>query len=162
MKVVIFVIGLLTFPGAGFAQESSETEKVEAVILSLFEGMRQGDSAMVHTAFLDDARLHTVVTGKDGKSLLREGSLQKFLTAVGTPQEQIWDEPIWDLEVKIDGDLAQAWTQYAFYLGSQFSHCGVDAFQLFRSSKGWKIFQLTDTRRKQGCQVPPEIEKARR
>ena len=158
MKIIIPVVSLLAFSWCGFAQGNTEAERVEAVIHSLFEGMRLADSAMVHSAFLDNARLHTAMIGKNGEPQLHEGSLQKFLAAVGTPHDLTWNEPIWDLEIRIDGNLAQAWTQYAFYLGNQFSHCGVDAFQLFRTDQGWKIFQLTDTRRKQNCQVPPEIE----
>jgi hypothetical protein len=40
---------------------------------------------------------------------------------------------------------------YSFFAGPRFSHCGIDAFQLFRGPGGWKIFQLTDTRRRTGC-----------
>ncbi len=65
---------------------------------------------------------------------------------------------IWDPKIEIDGNLAQAWTQYAFYVGKKFSHCGVDAFQLFKGTDGtWKIFQLADTRQKEGCKIPKEI-----
>ena len=45
---------------------------------------------------------------------------------------------------------------YSFYAGERFSHCGIDAFQLFKSADGWKIFQLTDTRRTTGCPAPNE------
>jgi hypothetical protein len=53
--------------------------------------------------------------------------------------------------VRIDGPLAVVTVDYSFYAGQQFSHCGIDAFQLFRGPAGWKIFQLTDTRRRTGC-----------
>ena len=33
------------------------------------------------------------------------------------------------------------------------SHCGINAFQLFKSSDGWKVIQITDTRNKEGCQT---------
>jgi hypothetical protein len=38
---------------------------------------------------------------------------------------------------------------YAFYLDDQFSHCGVNAFQLVRMEAGWQIIQITDTRRRE-------------
>jgi hypothetical protein len=62
------------------------------------------------------------------------------------------------VDIKIDGDFAQAWCDYAFYVGKNFSHCGVDAFQLHKTKEGWKIFHLADTRRRSGCVVPKEIE----
>lgn len=138
-----------------FSQES-EKQSVTEVVERLFEGMRQGDSSMVHSTFYEVNHMFTAVL-KGGQSVLSEGSLEGFLNAVGTPHDKIWDEPIWDMEIKIDGNLAQAWTKYAFYHGGKFSHCGVDAFQLIKTNSGWKIFQLTDTRQTEGCQVPKII-----
>ena len=117
---------------------------------------------MVSAAFTKDAEMYTVFTDKDRTPNLKKGSLQRFLTAVGTPHEGIWDEPIWDVEVQIDGNLAQVWTKYAFYLDDKFSHCGVDAFQLFKGNTGWEIFQLTDTRKKEGCVIPDHIKKVKK
>lgn len=58
----------------------------------------------------------------------------------------------------MDGDFAQVWAKYAFYLGRQFSHCGVDAFHLVRNAQDeWKIFHLADTRQKEGCVIPKEV-----
>ncbi len=158
MKVFTLVLTLLVC-SYSFAQEK-EDEKVKAVVLSLFEGMRTADSVMVRATFMDDAQMYTIATGKNGEPVIRRGSLQRFVTAVGTPHDKVWNEPIWDTEVRIDGHLAQVWTQYAFYLGNEFSHCGVDAFQLFKTSDGWKIFQIADTRKKEGCEVPEEVKEA--
>ncbi|MEO1053818.1 MAG: nuclear transport factor 2 family protein [Bacteroidota bacterium] len=140
----------------------SDAEKaVMKPIEDLFNGMRAGDSSMVHSAFYTKVTMHTSFTGRDGKPALREGSLDRFLIAVGTPHDVVWDEPIWDYEVRIDGNLAQVWTKYAFYAGENFSHCGVDAFHLTRTDGGWKIFHLTDTRQKEGCDIPEEVKKNR-
>ncbi|MFN2421877.1 MAG: hypothetical protein ABR527_10985, partial [Gemmatimonadota bacterium] len=78
-----------------------------------------------------------------------------FINAVGTPHEETWDERICDVEVRIDGRLATVWANYAFYLRDRLSHCGVDAFQLFHDVDGWKIFEIADTRRSEGCEPPP-------
>jgi hypothetical protein len=47
--------------------------------------------------------------------------------------------------------MAAIWTEYSFYLGDKFSHCGVNSFQLFKDETGWKIIYIVDTRRKEGC-----------
>ena len=65
------------------------------------------------------------------------------------------EEPIWDPVVEVSDRLATVWVKYAFYADEQFSHCGVDAFQLFKSEQGWKIFQIADTRRREDCWEPP-------
>ena len=108
---------------------------------------------MVSAVFDKNVRLATIDT-RDNIPRFREGSLKRFLNAVGTPHENIWDEKIWDPIVKIDGNMATVWVNYAFYVGDQFSHCGVNAFQLFKSATGWKIVNLTDTRRKDNCKEP--------
>ena len=161
MKYILTIlVGLFIF-NINYAQNfTGEEAEVEKVILTLFDGMREADSAKVHSVFLDDADMHTVFTDNEGKNNLRKGSLERFLTAVGTPHDVVWDEPVWDMKIDIDGALASVWTKYAFYAGKQFSHCGVDAFQLFKTSEGWKIIQITDTRQKEGCEVPSEIEAA--
>lgn len=129
-----------------------EDEKaVTDLIKQLFEGMKTGDGKLVADAFADNARLLT--TGmKDGKPVTREQALEKFVEAVNNkPQDQVWDEKILGYDVKIDGNMASVWTPYEFYLGEKFLHCGVNTFQLAKTEKGWKIVQIMDTRRKEGC-----------
>lgn len=136
------------------AQTSSSDEaEVMAVVEALFDGMRAADSAAVRSTLDPETRLVSVADGEDGPALRAE-SMDGFVSAVGTPHEETWDERVWDPEVRIDGRLATVWVPYAFYLGENFSHCGIDAFQLYESADGWKIFQIADTRRREGCEVP--------
>ena len=135
---------------------SSDQEEVLAAIEALFDGMRAADSAAVRATLHPEARLVGVTDGEDGP-ILRAESMDGFVSAVGTPHEETWDERTWDPEVRIDGRLATVWVPYAFYLGETLSHCGVDAFQLYESADGWKIFQIADTRRREGCEVPEAV-----
>jgi len=135
--------------------QTLEEEAVKEVVEELFEGMRKGDSARVSVLFHPEVRMMTAYRDKEGQNVLKEGALQSFLNAIGTPHPEIWNEKIWNTEVRIDDDLAQVWTDYAFYAGETFSHCGVDAFQLVRGSDGrWRIINLIDTRRKEPCERP--------
>lgn len=121
------------------------------VIDQLFEGMRAGDSAMVRATFHPSLTTASVFINRDGEPQLRPGDPEKWINAVGTPHDKAWDERIWAPVVQIDGLLATAWTPYAFYLGDELSHCGVNAFQLYRGPEGWKVIRITDTRRREGC-----------
>ena len=67
------------------------------------------------------------------------------------PAGDVWNERIWDPEVRIDGDVAQVWAYYTFHRNGAFSHCGVDAFMLLKVGGEWKITQLADSRRTTGC-----------
>jgi len=119
--------------------------------------MNLGDSAMVHSAFAKEVSLGTIAKDKSGNPIARKSEITDFLKAVGTPHAEAWSEPVWDTKIDIDGDFAQVWAKYAFYLGKKLSHCGVDAFHLIKDGKEWKIFHLIDTRQTTGCEIPPAI-----
>ncbi len=153
MKTISLIIMLL-ISTAAFAQQ--EEMKVSAVILSIFDGMREGDSAKVASHFVRDATMMSVSHDKEGNSVVRPGSLQGWLNAIGTPREEMLDERIWDTKVRIDDNLATAWTNYALYVGENYSHCGVDAFQLYHDGTSWKVFHVADTRR-EDCDIPDYV-----
>lgn len=134
------------------AQNNEEEKAVIASIQQLFDGMRQADSSMLRNVFHPEARLQSAFINKEGQSVLRGGDIDKFITQIGTPHDETYDEQIWSYEVRIDGNLASVWTEYTFYLGEKMSHCGVNAFHLFKGADGWKITQITDTRRRTNCQ----------
>ncbi len=156
MKILVLLFSL--FSCLVHAQHEAEGFAIMAPITTLFTGMNLGDSAMVHRAFTDDATMASIGKDKTGiVTLRRESSVAGFLKAVGSPHQEPWSEPIWDARVEVDGDLAQVWTRYAFYLGKNFKHCGVDAFQLVKQQGTWKIFHLADTRQTVDCNVPQSI-----
>ncbi len=151
---------VLPLPGSplvpGTRAQHSE-EDVRLVIDQLFDGMRAGDSTMVRSVFAGEAQ--TISTGfrNDGTPAMQVGDIDRFVQAVGTPHDVVWDEKIWDVEIRVDDNLATAWMKYAFFLGEQFSHCGVDAFVLVRRPEGWKVVHLSDTRRRgEACEMPPD------
>ncbi len=131
--------------------------EVKAVVQTLFDAMRSADSARLHTLFTDNAQLKTVQTSP--RVMLREESVEAFIRAVGAPRKEVWDERIFDVEVKIDGELAMVWAKYEFYVDTSFSHCGVNLFQLLKQNGEWKIFSVTDTRRKSPCERRTDAQK---
>lgn len=140
------------------AQSAIESAGVMKAINYLFEGMTQGDSTLVRLAFMDEATFATIGPNKDGTQSFRRGDLKKFITAMGTPHQGVYTEPLWNVKIDIDGHMAQVWANYAFYIDKGLHHCGVDAFQLFKGSDGWKIYNISDTRQQEGCEIPKEIQ----
>jgi hypothetical protein len=156
MRTQLFIAAALFLTFASMAQDN---QKIMAPIHQLFDGMKKGDSAMVHQAFNPSPHFFTVlVDAKTNKPQLKVDDFHGFLKAIGTPHGEVWSEMIWSPKIEVDGNLAQVWVPYAFYAGKNFNHCGVDAFHLFRNEKGeWKIFHLVDTRQKEGCNIPKEV-----
>lgn len=137
---------------AAGAGQDADVRAVEETVRDLFDAMREADSASARALFHPDARLSGPVE-KEGEVLLRSSPVGGFVEAIGGAEEE-WDERISGLEVRVDGRLATAWMDYVFYLGDELSHCGVNAVQLYRSGDGWRIFQIADTRRTEGCADP--------
>jgi hypothetical protein len=158
---LLFVASLLgPVASAQPKEDPAPTEQaIRATIDALFDGMQAGDSTAVRAVFHDEARLYTAV-GPSDTAGVSETPVDTFVESVGQPHERVWDERTWDVEVRVDGPLASAWVPYVFYLGDERSHCGVNAVQLVRGPNGWRILQLTDTRR-QACDIPAEVQKSR-
>ncbi|HKK08185.1 MAG TPA: nuclear transport factor 2 family protein [Gemmatimonadota bacterium] len=128
---------------------AADRDAALAVVTAFFDGMRAHDSTAIRATLHPEIRLLT--TGeKDGQPFVRAEAMDDFLAAVAGSAHGL-DERLRDPEVRVDEGLASVWAGYDFYLDGAFSHCGVDAFQLARTSGGWKIVQIMDTRRKEGC-----------
>ena len=151
IKTLFFTLAIFIVADYTLSGQSDVKEEVLKPIHQLFDGMRAGDSTMVRAAFHPSARLQTTFTDKEGNPRLQTGDLERFVTQIGTPHDQIFDEVIWDYQVKIEDNLASVWTPYTFYLGDKFSHCGVNAFQIAKTENGWQIIQIADTRTKEDC-----------
>jgi hypothetical protein len=153
------ILSIFMLISGGISAQQNEDAAVTEVINRLFKGMELGDSAMVHSVFAEPVTTVTMFRDKSNNPVLkRESSIAEFLNAVGTPHKEVWHEEIWNIKVQTDGDFAQAWCDYAFYVDKNFSHCGVDAFQFHKGKDGWKLFHLADTRRRSGCTIPQEIQ----
>jgi Putative lumazine-binding len=140
----------LVLCGSATTARAQEPEKaaVLAVVQKVFDAMRTRDTSLLSVAFDTTARL--VGVGRDGNLSLTPAS--RFGAAiVRAPAGDVWNERIFDPEVRIDGDVAQVWAYYTFHANKQFSHCGVDAFMLRKVGSQWKITQLSDSRRTTGC-----------
>ena len=149
LKIIGALLGLFFFSFNATAQ--TDEADIKQTIMKMFDGMRAGDSAMVHSAFADQVMMQHVTKNNIGETVVLAPNLKNFLKAVGTPHDKVWDEKIKFETIQIDGDMASVWTPFKFYLGGEFSHCGVNAFKLYKSEDGWKIFHLVDTRRTTDC-----------
>lgn len=134
------------------ASAQTTEDQIKKTITNLFDGMRTSDTTLMRSAFSSSAVLQTVFRNKEGKVIVRSDSVNKFIESIGKPRKDVYDERITFDIIRIDADLAIAWTPYKFYVNDKFSHCGVNSFQLVRMNDGWKIQYLIDTRRKDGCE----------
>ncbi|MBD2701143.1 nuclear transport factor 2 family protein [Spirosoma sp. BT702] len=153
MKTSLLFISLLASP-ALFAQSTDETA-VKTTINTMFQAMQKADSSMLKPLFTPSARLQTVVN-KQGDVSVRDEAIAGFINSIGKAKAGALDERLSGMEIKIDAEMATAWTPYVFYYQGNKSHCGVNAFTLVKMGGNWKIQTIIDTRRKENC---PDLPK---
>jgi Putative lumazine-binding len=150
MYKILFTSFFILLTYLSFAQTEDE-KAVKAVVVQLFEGMQKHDSTMIRACFHPSARMQSI--GADRKSgvvgLTTEPTIDGFVKSIGSiPMNVSIEERILSYEIRIDAQMATAWTPYELYVNEKRQHCGVDAFQFFKTDKGWKIISIADTRRK--------------
>ena len=149
-KIIILLIGIVCVSVNAHSQTS--VDSVKTTIDKMFLAMKNSDGRSLKDCFTDSAILQTIARDKTGTTVVKNEKLNDFISLIASMPKQTADERISYDVIKTDGALAIAWTPYKFYLSGQFSHCGVNSFQLVRLNGIWKIQYLIDTRRKQACE----------
>ncbi len=146
----LFTILFLAITLSSFAQ--TDEEQIKASINQVFDGMRKNDTTLIRQVLHPSCFLKSIGKNKEGVVKLQEDAIIDWLKSVGTKRDGVvLDERLTAYDIKIDGEMAMAWTPYEFYVNDKFNHCGVDLFTMMKTDKGWKIVGIVDTRRKDNC-----------
>jgi len=151
MKRILILLTAVMFISTFIKAQSAE-DSVKAVVNQLFAAMKGANAAMLKETFADSAVLQTIRRKQDGTFFVQDEKVSDFVEQIGKAKKDSLDERIAFETIKIDGPLAIVWTPYKFYYAGNFSHCGVNSFQLVRINGRWRIQFLIDTRRRQGCE----------
>jgi len=150
MRVIILIMSLL-ISGSINAQNSDELD-VKNTVIQFFDAFHKQDSVALKNVVSKKVILQTIGKDKEGATSLQDENFNDFLKSiVSIPKDKKFEEKLLDFKIRIDGDMANAWTPYEFYFDDKFSHCGVNSFQMARLEGSWKIIYLIDTRRREGC-----------
>ncbi|HEY2375655.1 MAG TPA: nuclear transport factor 2 family protein [Gemmatimonadaceae bacterium] len=147
----LLALSILLGASSPVRAQDAEKSAILATVQKVFTAMRTRDTALLRQAFDTSARL-VGVAARSNPPAVRLTPPERFGASIASaPAGDVWNERIWDPEVRIDGDVAQVWAYYTFHRNDAFSHCGVDAFMLLKVGGEWKITQLADSRRTTGC-----------
>lgn len=131
----------------------TDSAEIRKTIVSFFDAMQNADTLKLRFLFHPSARLQTVFHNKMSRqNELRNESTEEFLEQVAEIKKDTSlhvEERLLDWKILSDGLLASVWTPYEFYINNTRSHTGVNVFQLFRAADGWKIIQISDTRKRE-------------
>ncbi len=149
VRIIVFLIMLIS---SSVAAQLDEKASAKACVDTFFEGFHKGDTTLMKSVLHEKLFMQTAFKNKEGKDVLVIDEPTKLVNAIANrPLDQKWDERLLSYNIQIDGNMANVWTPYEFWFNNEFSHCGVNSFQLFNQDGKWKIIYLIDTRRRQDC-----------
>jgi hypothetical protein len=152
LGALVATAGLLAPTRVAAQDTSPDTIAPMAVVRELFAAMKAGDSARVRAVFHPQmAALMSSEVGKDGVARVSATPVDAFVRVFAAPRPAAIDERISRPRTLVDGSLASVWADYDLFIGTQFSHCGVDVIHVAKVGEVWKIVALSDTRRTTGC-----------
>jgi hypothetical protein len=152
-KLFFFTFSLILGYNSSIAQASNtnpsiDSEKeVKQVINNMFQAMKQADTVLLKTCFADKVIFQTILNKPEG-ALVNNQSVNDFIQSIGKQIPNVLDERIEFGAIQIEPLMATVWTPYSFFLKGNFSHKGVNSFQLVKFKEGWKIQYIIDTRYK--------------
>ncbi|MEO2159096.1 MAG: hypothetical protein ABGX31_07135 [bacterium] len=125
-----------------YAVDHPERAAVLDVVQKVLDAVGSADAESLHSAMLPEARMN--------------GRLVEEYSKGFPEREEPMIERMWNPEVSIDGGIASVWTPYDFYRNGEFSHCGIDAFQLRKVDAEWKVVGLIwNSLQPPDCQMHP-------
>lgn len=128
-----------------------DDKAIREVITRFFEGLEKGDTLLLKSACTASPLLQTYTADRQGNLQVYTESFEDFVTIIGTPHKEKYEEKIEFGAIVSEQSLASVWTPYRFFMNGKIQHCGTNSFQLVKTAEGWKIQYIIDTRRKGDC-----------
>jgi hypothetical protein len=129
------------------AAGTSDENDVLAAVQKTFDGMAANDAAGILAAMTADARLYGVRADGVPYAMPAEQWANRIASSKSRFVERFTKTPA----VSIHGTIAHVWGEYEFLRDGKFAHCGVDSFNLLKTSEGWKVAAILDTEETEGC-----------
>jgi len=132
--------------------QANEKDAVQLAIETFFDGFHKQDTLALQKSVSEAIVLQTISKDSLGNTIVKVIPFNKFAQGIASiPKTTTFEEKLNSFSIQVDGNMANAWTPYEFWLNGAFHHCGVNSFQLVKHGTDWKIVYLIDTRRKEGC-----------
>ncbi len=130
-----------------------DKQQVKQVVETFFDGFHKQDSVIINGTVAEGIVLQTTGRDKQGKTRFRTEDYSGFINSITSIPDSIsFQEKLTSFSIQVDRTMANAWVGYEFWLNGEFSHCGINSFQLVNFDGEWKIIYLIDTRGRAGCQ----------
>ena len=154
LKIVkALLIGLCAISIPVNAQDADE-QQIISVVEKFFTALGNSDREALLAVTVPGSLNISTSAAPDGGTRLSTLDYEGMITALSrsraTPLERYWDAT-----VLVQGSIAVFWAPYDFHVAGEFSHCGIDSFQLVKQDGQWLLSNLSWTRETENCPVSP-------
>lgn len=129
------------------AAQTSEEKDVLATAQRVFDGMAANDAAKILSEMTPDARLY----GVNASGIAYARPAEEWAKRIASSQSKFIERFTKAPSISIHGAIANVWGEYEFLRDGKFGHCGVDSFNLLKTSDGWRVAAIFDTEEATGC-----------
>lgn len=129
---------------------SNEEKAIIAAIDQFFHAMTVKDTTEARNVLHPEGRFFSV---RENGTIRSQPHLA-FIEGLASSQD-VYLERMWEPKILIHERIAMVWAPYDFHRNGNFSHCGIDAFSLLKTTEGWKIAGIVYTVEPTGCKESP-------
>ena len=153
MRIRFLVLAwILSLNFSTYAQDD-ETQ-ILATVDKFFAALNEHDIDALREVTVDDT-LHISTRRVEGATSFSIRNNEELVIAFSTSTGSAWLERYWDETVLIREDIAVFWAPYDFHIGGNFSHCGIDSFQLLKRDGVWLLSNMSWTMETENCPTSP-------
>jgi len=139
------------------AQATAENADTSAILQTMdrfFDALAAADRAGLEATTIAGSRFVSASVGNDGEEVINTNTREQFVNALSNPQTKRL-ERYWEPIVLVRENIAAFWAPYDFHIDGEFSHCGIDSFQLFKIAGQWLIGSSSYNRETENCPNSP-------
>ena len=151
-KLLILAVAL-SYSIISFSQSDDRALILETV-QKFFDSIEFRDRQLLESILVPNSLNISARELDDGEAQLNVMSYDEVVTALTRPGRNA-KERSWDETVLIQGNIAVVWTPYDFHVDGEFSHCGIDSFQLIKQDGQWLISNSSWTLETENCPASP-------
>lgn len=135
------------------AQEN-EHEQILATVQKFFDAIASRNRTLLESILVPNSLNISVRETENGDPQFSTRSYEEVVSALTRPGRSALERS-WEETVLVQGHIAVVWTPYDFHIDGEFSHCGVDSFQLIKQEGSWLISNASWTIETENCPESP-------
>jgi hypothetical protein len=119
------------------APPAPDHETILAVLAEFFDANATRNPSAAEALLLPDGVFVYILEGYEGP-VVGSFTARQHVSDLAAEEREL-RQRVWDPVVRVHGRIATVWTPYDYWSDGEFSHCGVDVFNLVKTDSGWKI-----------------------